>query len=314
MPSNGRAGSRWLVGTAIALLLTVLAALAVAIGVNRPPAPLDEPIELPPGAPADRDGWAARGAEQLAAGDYDGAIEAFAFALASPAPAEGVPGDDTLLRANLGIAYFLKAESLRRDAGAGEAVDWYERAAAQLAAFVDATDAEALRLVGEYYLAAALVHSGRYRQALAVGEDFLAADPGMLTVTGLLPAGAEGSMLELAAFAAWAAAERAWFWQRDDLRRLAVAYAEEAIARFPQIALQAYWISGQEAFRQHRTALAQERIERFVSRLTARGEETLASDDRADLAAARELLRRLEGMEADVTGADATAAPGSPRR
>lgn len=249
--------------------------------------------ESPAAGGARQSEWVERGTAYLAAREYDRAIDALVQALSLPADSGAPPMQEALARANLGMAYFLKAEGVRRAESPDAAVAWYERSAGQFAQFIEDAGSNVLRLLGEYYLTGALVHSRRFRQALAVGEQFLAQDPQVLIDQGLLPAAARGSMLELLAAAAWAAAERAWFWERPGLRRKALDYAEQAIERFPDVALHAYWLTGREAFRRGDRDRARVRLGEFIDRLEHRPAAELDAEDRQDLTEAKALLRRL---------------------
>lgn len=287
---SGNQGRRRLFSFGIVLALLTLA--GVCPGAASALAPGTPSRESSPAAGGQSD-WVEQGTAYLTAGEYDRAIDALVRALSMPAESGVSPVQEALVRANLGLAYFLKAEGVRRTDGPDAAVPWYERSAGQIAQFIEEAGSNVLRLMGEYYLTGALVHSRRFREALAVGEQFLARDPQVLIDQGLLPAAARGSMLELVAAAAWAAAERAWFWQRPGLRRRALDYAEQAIDRFPDVALHAYWLTGREAFRRGDRERARVRLGEFVGRLERRPAAELDAEDRQDLTEAKALLGRL---------------------
>ena len=289
-PGQGRTTARlpgrrlpWRVVAALAGAAVVLAVVAgFWLGSRR----------LAPGGQAlSTAGWLTRGEAALKSGNFDAAMAAFEQALRGreqPLSNE----QRALIRANIGLAAFYKAEQVRRAGGARAARRLYRRAAEEFKAFIKEAHLPGLKLVGEYYLMGALGYAGAYDELVAVGEHFLSSRPEQLVKQGLLPASAPGSALELMAVAHMELSRRRPG-QAEEHRAKSLAYAAAAVASYPDVAVHSYLLTGLEAARRGERELARQRLTRYLSHMRRLPQTQLDELDRRDIARAEEALQSL---------------------
>ncbi len=280
LPGLWRRWPGWVLGAGLALLL-----LLVGTWWLSSRAPTDAGPQRPTGS------WLSQGEAALQSGSYDRAIAAFRQALRGkdqPLSSE----QRALIRANIGLATFYKAEELRRTQGMRAARPYYRRAAEEFKAVVEEAQLPGLKLVGEYYLMGALGYAGAYDELLAVGEHFLASRPEQLVKEGLLPSSAPGSALELMAVAHMELSRRRPG-QAQQHRAKSLAYARAAISAYPDVAVHAYLLVGLEAARQGQREAARNYLSRYLDHMRSLPSTQLDELDRRDMAEAEAALREL---------------------
>lgn len=277
------------------VVLSVLTALVIGYFDRVPADGIHEELTDLPAAPTEATLEAFRiGSEQMAAGDFAGAIRTYEEQLSR---LNEIPiGNLSSYFGDLGLAHYYQGRQLQIDGQAQEAEEHFVRAAFMFEQAAETATHGVIASVAEYYRVLALFAAGHYEGARAAGETFLDMHPEVAIEAEFLPRHAVAAIKEILAVSYMTLAEESGIPEArvNVLRNNGLRYAEEAISESPEQVIQPYFFTGLEAHRRGERTKARERLRMYMELMDRIPKEQWSEEDRLSVAEAATILTLLQ--------------------